>query len=86
MSRRLVWVGCGKPATVRIEVYSPAGGLAHGSLDASAYTCEQHANPAASAVYATGLTPYRASAPMYMDRTCGHIYRYPTATATGSAR
>lgn len=75
----MVWVGCGKPATVRIEVYSPAGGLLHGSLDASVYTYGPHAEGATAAIHAVGLTPYRASAPLHIDRRCGYIFRFPTA-------
>ncbi|MET7752579.1 hypothetical protein [Micromonospora sp. NPDC005367] len=84
MSRRMVWVGCGRPATTRVEVYSAADGLLHGSLDASVYTCPQHVQGATAAVTAAGFTPYRGSAPVHLDRTCGYVFRFPTAN--GSTR
>jgi hypothetical protein len=35
--------GCGAPATVCIEGYSPRDGRAHGSLDHAVYACAEHA-------------------------------------------
>lgn len=51
--------GCGQPATVRIEAYSPRDGRMHGSLDGMAYTCDADADRAADAITAAGFTPYR---------------------------
>ncbi|MEV0214772.1 hypothetical protein [Micromonospora sp. NPDC050695] len=79
MRRPLVWAGCGKPATIRIEVYSPAGAALYGSLDANLYACEAHAIPAVSAAYAVGLTAHRTHTPIRYTRACGHVYRFPTA-------
>ncbi|MFY1656920.1 hypothetical protein [Micromonospora sp. WMMD1274] len=79
MNRRMVWAGCGQPAAIRIEVYSAANGLMHGSLDASVYCCTRHEPGATAAIHAAGLTPYRAGAPLHLARTCGFIHRYPTA-------
>jgi hypothetical protein len=76
--RRFVWVGCGEPAAVRIEVYSTADGVTY-SLDASVYACNQHADNAAAAVLAAGLVPHRGTAPVIAHRACGFVYRYPTA-------
>lgn len=50
---------CGMPATTRIEIYSPANGYAHGSLDGALYTCAEHTQPAAGALQTAGFTPYR---------------------------
>ena len=79
MRRPLVWVGCGKPASVRLEVYSPVGGVLQGSLDANLYACELHAIAAVSAAYAVGLTAHRTHTPIRHPRPCGHVYRFPTA-------
>lgn len=79
MNRRLVWVGCGKPATVRIEVYGTDEAGSPVSLDGVAYACEQHARPAMAAVDAAGFAPQRGTAPLHLARTCGHITRFPTA-------
>jgi hypothetical protein len=78
MRRPLVWVGCGKPASIRLEVYSPANGVLHGSLDAVAYACDPHAIAAVSAAYAVGLTAHRAHTSIPFDRACGYVYRLPT--------
>ncbi|WP_174527641.1 hypothetical protein [Micromonospora maritima] len=79
MNRRMVWAGCGQLAEVRIEAYSAVGGLLHGSLDASVYCCARHEPGATAAIHAAGLTAYRAGAPLHLSRTCGFVFRYPTA-------
>lgn len=81
MNRLISWVGCDEAASVRIEVYSAARGLMHGSLDASVYACDEHAQDATDAIHAAGLTAYRSGAPLHKgDRGCGHEFRYPTTT------
>lgn len=53
---------CGGPATVRIEIYTARDGIAHGSLDGTVSTCEQHADTVRDAIAgARGLTPYRCA-------------------------
>jgi hypothetical protein len=69
---------CDQPATVRFEVYSPERGYLHGSLDGATYACEQHALAHTAAIDLAGLIAYRCTAPMPLDRTCGHTYWYPT--------
>jgi hypothetical protein len=70
---------CDRAATVRFEVYSPAGGTLHGSLDGATYACEEHALAHLTAIEMARLTAYRCSAPIPLDRTCGHTFWYPTA-------
>ncbi|MER7459221.1 hypothetical protein [Micromonospora sp. NPDC126480] len=53
--------GCGQPATVRIEIFSPASGPSGGSLDGSLYACEQHAADMVTALQAAGFNAYRVS-------------------------
>lgn len=65
---------CSEASTVRFEVYSPAGGLLHGSLDGAVYVCAAHAVDALTAIEAAGLTAYRCTAPMPYDRTCGYAF------------
>lgn len=85
MKPRLTWVGCGEPATVRIEAYSPAGRSQYGSLDASAYACGQHADSASDAIRANGMTPYRSGVLTHKgDRGCGYIFRYSTTPKDGA--
>lgn len=50
--------GCGRTATVRLELYSPRDGALHGSLDGSLYVCAEHEDLAALRE-ATGLTAHR---------------------------
>lgn len=50
--------GCGAPATVRYEGYSPRNGLAHGSLDLTVYACEEHDSQARTE-WLDGLLAYR---------------------------
>jgi hypothetical protein len=73
--------GCGGPATVRVEVYSPADGKGRASLDASVYACPEHVDAMVSAIGAAGLTAYGCEAPMPLSRPCGFVYAYPTAAA-----
>lgn len=71
--------GCGRAASVRIEVYSPAGGRLHGSLAASVYACDEHGIEAVSALYAAGFTPHRA--PMSGPERCGDRQAHGPVTA-----
>jgi hypothetical protein len=80
VNRRLVWVGCGRPADARIEVYGTDAEGSPVSLDATAYACGEHVQPAMAAVDAAGFAPHRAAAPLPLARTCGHIHRFPTAS------
>ncbi|WP_330265305.1 hypothetical protein [Streptomyces griseorubiginosus] len=52
--------GCGAPATVRFEGYSPRNGLAHGSLDLAVYACTDHTTQARTK-WLDGLMPYRTA-------------------------
>lgn len=70
---------CDRPATIRWEVYSPTGGTLHGSLDGAVYVCAAHAIDAVTAIELAGLTAYRGTAVMPLDRRCGYAFWYPTA-------
>lgn len=50
--------GCGRPATVRIEIYSARNGMLHGSLDGAAYGCDEHLAEVVDAIRAAGFTPF----------------------------
>ena len=65
--------GCGAPATVRFEGYSPRDGLAHGSLDLAVYACADHATQA-RAEWLDGLLPYRTAAAG--DSRCGERFDF----------
>ncbi|MGW4757500.1 hypothetical protein [Streptomyces chartreusis] len=67
--------GCGAPATVRFEGYSPRNGLAHGSLDLAVYACAEHA-PRARAEWLGDLMPYRTLTAG--DALCGHLFDFTT--------
>ncbi|MEU6207872.1 hypothetical protein ABZ814_30320, partial [Micromonospora musae] len=76
---------CDQPATVRLEVYSPADGRLHGSLDAVVYACDQHAIETVSAIQTAGLTAHRYSAPgVDINRACGYVHAFPTGKLAGS--
>lgn len=71
---------CGATSTVRIEAYSPRDGRAHGSLDAAARTCDEHAQGVTEALRAGGFIPYRCSVTGLEEQwTCGEgvDYRNP---------
>ncbi|AVT37411.1 hypothetical protein [Plantactinospora sp. BB1] len=68
--------GCGQPATVRIEIYSPGPtGNAHGSLDGVAYGCGQHAGAIVQMIADAGLTPWHDPKPLDAADTsvCGRL-------------
>ncbi|WKU03835.1 hypothetical protein [Micromonospora sp. HUAS LYJ1] len=73
---------CEQPATGRIEIYDPTRPV--GSLDASAYVCDQHSDDAALAILAAGLIAQRVPLSPAMARTCGHVYTYPTGSLAGN--
>lgn len=68
---------CDRPASVRLEVYTPAGGEL-GSLDASAYVCAEHVVQAGLAISAAGFTPQVFPLAPDVLRTCGQVHIYPT--------
>ncbi|WP_331756701.1 hypothetical protein [Streptomyces sp. NBC_01568] len=53
---------CTATVTSAVEAYSPVDGRAHGSLDAAAYVCPSHLQPARAMWEEQGLTPYTAKA------------------------
>lgn len=63
--------GCGRAASVRLEVYSPREGRLHGSLDASVYACDRHGIEFVSAIQAAGLTAYRVAGTVAGPKRCG---------------
>jgi hypothetical protein len=73
-------IECTQPATEYIEIYSPRNGLAHGSLDATVYTCAEHRAWTVDAIHAARLTAYAATyTPTFPggDRhRCGHRFDY----------
>ncbi|MFE3907221.1 hypothetical protein ACFXPY_45145 [Streptomyces sp. NPDC059153] len=64
---------CTGGVTAAVEAYSPAGGLAHGSLDATAYVCPAHVDTARDMWIAQGLTPFTAQAAKPNTARCGAI-------------
>lgn len=72
-------VGCGAPATTRIELYSPRDGRAHGSLDASLYTCTEHIATVVEAAAQTGLTAHQIPLVINSAR-CGDGYDFTAST------
>ncbi|MFF5759660.1 hypothetical protein ACFY7A_30030 [Streptomyces longwoodensis] len=66
--------GCGGPATVRFEGYSPRDGLAHGSLDLAVYACDDHLEQARTE-WIGDLLPHRTAA---LDARCGERFDFTT--------
>lgn len=71
---------CGQLAAVRIEIYSPKDGRAHGSLDASVHLCATHTPGAVAAIHDNGLTAYRTPMPAQGITRCGSGFDFTTAT------
>ncbi|MEW2444679.1 hypothetical protein [Micromonospora marina] len=69
---------CDQPATVRLEVCTNTAAGLPDSLDASVYTCEQHADPATDTIEGTNRTAHRVKMAPDVQRTCGHVYLFPT--------
>lgn len=67
--------GCGAPATVSFEGYSPRNGLAHGSLDVIVHACTKHTTKARDE-WLGGLMPYRTT-PGATSR-CGESFDFTT--------
>ncbi|WP_411091387.1 hypothetical protein [Streptomyces sp. 049-1] len=68
--------GCGVPAAVCIEGYSPRDGLAHGSLDHTVYACAGHTADA-RADWLSGYTTYTCTGTPE-GRRCGERFDYTT--------
>ncbi|WP_060880907.1 hypothetical protein [Streptomyces scabiei] len=66
--------GCGAPATVRVEGYSPTAAGLHGSLDLAVYACQQHATDAET-TWIDGRLAYRSPS---AGNPCGHRFDYTT--------
>ncbi|MFC6017195.1 hypothetical protein ACFP2T_13385 [Plantactinospora solaniradicis] len=71
--------GCGQPATVRIEVYSPGLGSDRASLDAVAYACDSHTGAVVAMLFDAGLspqrTPYQPHPEDVVSPVCGTLRR-----------
>ena len=65
--------GCGAPATVRIEGYSPRNGRLHGSLDLAVYACEQHTTQARD-TWLGNLLPHTTR--YVTDARCGQQFDF----------
>lgn len=66
--------GCGRPASGRIEIHSPAGSLA-----AVAYACSDHLVDFLGVLAVVGLTGHvdpDPTAARDMGRPCGHVFHY----------
>ncbi|MEO3923031.1 hypothetical protein ABGB07_04000 [Micromonosporaceae bacterium B7E4] len=72
--------GCGARATIRLEVYSPKDGRAHGSLDAIGYACDTHVHGITQMLHDAGLTVWRDPNPVHgADQSvCGRLRRFDT--------
>lgn len=75
---------CDRPATVRLEVYSPADGILHGSLDASVYVCDLHGIETVTAIRIANLTAHKVTMAPDISRQCGEVYVFPTGTLGGA--
>ncbi|MGW1306512.1 hypothetical protein ACWD5R_43730 [Streptomyces sp. NPDC002514] len=64
---------CAGRVTAAVEAYSPAGGTAHGRLDATAYVCASHADTARQMWQQQGLTTYTAPVARNTAMRCGEI-------------
>ncbi|MEU8765012.1 hypothetical protein [Streptomyces sp. NPDC048659] len=64
---------CAARVTAAVEAYSAKNGLAHGSLDATAYVCAGHTDTARQMWRDQGLTPYTAQAAPSSSMRCGEI-------------
>ncbi|MEU3978414.1 hypothetical protein [Streptomyces bacillaris] len=72
---------CTGSVTAAVEAYSAAGGLAHGSLDATAYVCPAHVDTARTMWTDQGLNP--RSRPVRPNTTrCGAITDFRPTTDT----
>ncbi|MER5608882.1 hypothetical protein AB0F93_03265 [Micromonospora tulbaghiae] len=71
--------GCELPSAVRIEIYADRTGDGPDSLDASAYACPKHIAPIMAKLTRAGYYPVQVPGPLDIYRTCGYVYRYPTA-------
>lgn len=71
--------GCELPAAVRIEIYADRTGDGPDSLDASAYACPEHIASIMAKLTRAGYYPVQVPGPLDIYRTCGYVYRYPTA-------
>ncbi|MEU8390854.1 hypothetical protein [Micromonospora sp. NPDC048842] len=76
-------VDCGKPAALRIEVYSQIGTE---SLDGVAYVCSAHPSAATDAITAAGFTTALAQITQDVERRCGFVHVFPTGTLAADAR
>ncbi|TGG77861.1 hypothetical protein D8771_26550 [Streptomyces albus] len=73
---------CTGGVTAAVEAYSPAGGLAHGSLDATAYVCPAHVDTARTMWTDQGLMPFTAQAAKPNTTRCGAITDFRDSTVT----
>ncbi|MFJ1537741.1 hypothetical protein ACIODS_04285 [Micromonospora chalcea] len=71
--------GCELPSAVRIEIYSGRSGDGPDSLDAQVYACPDHSAPIMAALTRAGYFPYLVPGSLDIYRTCGYVYRFPTA-------
>ncbi|GIJ25496.1 hypothetical protein Vqi01_06580 [Micromonospora qiuiae] len=62
---------CGRPATIRIEAYSPLDGQPYGTLDASVYVCPSHADQTATALQEAGFAVHRLAGGDGTTKRCG---------------
>ncbi|NEC24429.1 hypothetical protein [Streptomyces parvus] len=73
---------CTGGVTSAVEAYSAAGGLAHGSLDATAYVCPAHVDTARTMWTDQGLSPFTAQAAKPNTTRCGAITDFRPTTDT----
>lgn len=76
-------VDCGKPAALRIEVYSH---IRAESLDGVAYVCSAHPSAATDAITAAGFTTALAPVTRDVERRCGFVHIFPTGTLAADVR
>lgn len=74
---------CGKPATLRIEVYSH---VAVESLDGVVYVCPAHPDTAGNAITAAGFTTATVAMTRDVERRCGFVHVFPTGTLAADDR
>ncbi|WP_200213354.1 hypothetical protein [Micromonospora coerulea] len=77
---------CGRPAAVRIEAFTIVAGPQQGSLDASIYSCTDHAPDAVTAIEAADMEAHVVPMAPDIDRACGSIHIYPTGNLASDDR
>ncbi|MGI5214971.1 hypothetical protein [Plantactinospora sp. CA-290183] len=74
--------GCGRGASARVEVYSPKGGRANGSLIAVAYACSEHLDDIEQTMTAAGSCRQGVTDNLDVRPVCGGLLWFDAPTST----